>query len=34
VDGDRKTMAVADRHDFAALAASSRAHGGAPFSPS
>ena len=31
VDGDRKTMAVADRHDFAALTASSRAHGGAPF---
>ena len=31
VDGDRKTMAVADRHDFAAFTASSRAHGGAPF---
>jgi hypothetical protein len=31
VDGDRKTMAVADRHDFAALTASSRADGGAPF---
>jgi hypothetical protein len=31
VDGDRKTMAVADRHDFAAVTASSRANGGAPF---
>lgn len=31
VQGERKTMAVADRHDFAALTASSRAHGGAPF---
>lgn len=31
VDGDRKTMAVANRHDFAALTASSRADGGAPF---
>jgi hypothetical protein len=31
VDGDRKTMAVADRHDFAAFTASSRANGGAPF---
>ena len=31
VDGERKTMAVADRHDFAALTASSRADGGAPF---
>jgi hypothetical protein len=31
VHGERKTMAVADRHDFAALAASSRADGGAPF---
>src|SRR5947207_12992697 len=31
VDGDRKTMAVADRHDFAALTASSRADGRAPF---
>ena len=34
VDGDRKTMAVANRHDFAALTASSRANGGALFSPS
>ena len=31
VDGDRKTMAVANRHDFAALPAASRADGGAPF---
>src|SRR4030095_666797 len=31
VDGERKTMAVANRHDFAALTASSRADGGAPF---
>jgi hypothetical protein len=31
VHGERKTMAVADGHDFAALAASSRADGGAPF---
>ena len=31
VDGERKTMAVADRHDFAALTAASRADGGAPF---
>lgn len=31
VDGERKTMAVANRHDFAALTASSRAHGRAPF---
>lgn len=31
VDGDRKTMAVADRHDFAALTASSRSDGRAPF---
>src|ERR1700730_1606565 len=31
VHGERKTMAVADRHDFAALTASSRADGGAPF---
>src|SRR5580692_6276572 len=31
VHGKRKTMAVADRHDFAALTASSRADGGAPF---
>jgi len=31
VHGERKTMAVADRHDFAALTASSRANGGAPF---
>jgi hypothetical protein len=31
VDGDRKTMAVANRHDFAAFTASSRADGGAPF---
>lgn len=31
VDGDRKTVAVANRHDFAALTASSRADGGAPF---
>ena len=31
VQGERKTMAVADDHDFAALTASSRANGGAPF---
>ncbi len=31
VQGERKTVAVANRHDFAALTASSRAHGGAPF---
>src|SRR5215468_7505946 len=31
VHGERKTMAVADCHDFAALTASSRADGGAPF---
>jgi len=31
VDGERKTMAVANRHDFAPLTASSRADGGAPF---
>lgn len=31
VHGERKAMAVADRHDFAALTASSRANGGAPF---
>ena len=31
VNGDRKTMAVANRHDLAALTASSRADGGAPF---
>jgi hypothetical protein len=31
VHGERKTLAVADRHDFAALTASSRADGGAPF---
>jgi hypothetical protein len=31
VDGDRKTMAVANRHDFAAFTAASRANGGAPF---
>src|SRR3984885_5075834 len=31
VHGERKTMAVADRHDFAALTASSRAAGRAPF---
>ena len=31
VQGERKTMAVANRHDFAALTASSRANGGAPF---
>ncbi len=31
VEGERKTMAVADRHDFATLTASSRAKGGAPF---
>jgi len=31
VDGDRKTMAVANRHDFAALTAASRTDGGAPF---
>ena len=31
VHGDRKTMAVADRHDFAAFAAASRADSRAPF---
>jgi len=31
VQGERKTMAVADRHDFATFTASSRADGGAPF---
>src|SRR5580700_9724295 len=31
VHGERKTMAVADCHDFAALTASSRTDGGAPF---
>jgi hypothetical protein len=31
VHGERKTMAVADRHDLAAFAAASRADGGAPF---
>ena len=31
VDGERKTMAVANRHDFAAFTAASRANGGAPF---
>src|SRR5208282_2146470 len=31
VHGERKTMAVADRHDFAALTAPSRADGRAPF---
>jgi hypothetical protein len=31
VDGDRKTMAVANRHDFAALTAASRTDGGAHF---
>src|SRR5579862_4430784 len=31
VHGERKTMAVTDRHDFAALTASSRADGRAPF---
>jgi len=31
VDGERKTMAVANRHDFAAFTAASRADGGAPF---
>jgi hypothetical protein len=31
VHGERKTMAVANRHDFAVLTASSRANGGAPF---
>jgi len=31
VHGERKTMTVADRHDFAALTASSRADGRAPF---
>src|SRR4029077_16361533 len=31
VEDDRKTMAVADRHDFAALTASSRPDGRAPF---
>jgi NAD(P)-dependent dehydrogenase (short-subunit alcohol dehydrogenase family) len=29
--GERKTMTVADGHDFAAFTASSRADGGAPF---
>jgi hypothetical protein len=32
VHGDRKTMAVTNRQDFAALTASSEAHGRAPFS--
>jgi len=31
VDGERKTMAVANRHDLAAFTAASRANGGAPF---
>jgi hypothetical protein len=31
--GDRKTMAVCDRHDFAAFAAASWADSSAPFSP-
>ena len=31
VHGERKTMAVANRHDFAALTALCRADGGAPF---
>lgn len=31
VHGERKTMAVADRHDLAAFTASSRANGGPPF---
>lgn len=31
VDGERKTMAVADRHDLAALISLSRSDGGAPF---
>jgi hypothetical protein len=31
VDGERKTMAVANRHDFAAFTAASRPDGGAPF---
>jgi hypothetical protein len=31
VQGERKTMAVADRHDFAAFAAASRADSRAPF---
>jgi hypothetical protein len=31
VHGERKTMAVADRHDFAAFTAPSRADGRAPF---
>ena len=31
VDGDRKTMAVANRHDFAPLTAARRTDGGAPF---
>ena len=31
VDGERKTMAVANRHDFAPFTAFSRANGGAPF---
>ena len=34
VHGERKTMAVADRHDFAALTASSKAIAGPLFSPS
>jgi hypothetical protein len=33
VAGDRKTMAVCDRHDFAAFAAASWADSSAPFSP-
>jgi hypothetical protein len=32
--GDRKTMAVCDRHDFTAFSAASRADSSAPFSPS
>ena len=31
VDGERKTMTVANRHDFAAFAAASRTDGRAPF---
>jgi hypothetical protein len=31
VHGERKTMAVADRHDFAAFAAASRSDSRAPF---
>ena len=32
-EGDRKTMAVYDRHDFTAFSSASRADSSAPFSP-